>query len=259
MDPAEDDALGPEGADRGFGWTRMVGSATGRPAVCGGGGAGRVSVVGGLRRGSSRWIITVGSTGSGIAGPLARLMRTVGSVEITSGPFPGVLPCGPRAIGMPAGVVSSGLAGWCAASRRPSSARAPACCGSCASASSTHILAASYECSWYAPSALAYAASPREPVVLATAFARLAGRRADVAVFDEIRLNRHGSNPSLRGYRPSRRRTAIVARPDPLFQRLNTAPRAVASGAHPPARPSDLPERPRESPEGLTRQRLCDV
>lgn len=169
-------------------------------------------------------------------------------MEITSEPLPGVSPCEPRASGMPAGVVSRGLAGWRAASRRPSSARAPACCGSCASASSTHILAASYERSWYAPSARAYAASPREPDGLATSPAGVAGRRAAVAVFHEIRRDRHRSNPSQRGRRPSQRCTAIVARPDPLFQRVNAPAAAVESGLPPAARPSGLPARPREAP-----------
>jgi hypothetical protein len=73
-----------------------VGSATGCPLErdCplvrdegSGGNTTRGSVSVGRRRGSSREIITVGSIESGIAGdPLARLMRTVGSVEMTSEP-----------------------------------------------------------------------------------------------------------------------------------------------------------------------------
>jgi hypothetical protein len=93
--PRENDDLG--GRDdpvRGFGWPMRVGSETGCAFVRGGGIGGNVirgSVSDGRYRGSSRRTITVGSIDSGIgAEPLARLMRTVGSVETTSEPSAGV-------------------------------------------------------------------------------------------------------------------------------------------------------------------------
>jgi hypothetical protein len=90
----KDDFGGRGGLVRGFACPIMVGSETGRVLVRGGGSGGKAtrgSVSDERYRGSSRRTITVGSIDSGAdVGPLARLMRMVGSVETTSEPSAGV-------------------------------------------------------------------------------------------------------------------------------------------------------------------------